>query len=315
MSEKLKVKSVYELTPMQEGIFYNYLYDPKSSAYFEQMIIKIQGDLDIGVLEQSFQGVVQKYDILRTNFLNKKAKIPVQVVMEKRELNIQYIDTDILQPEKRDGFLSDFLEEDKNNGFDLEKGMLFRVALIRTGKFLYNLVISYHHIIMDGWSKSIILQEVFERYRALRNHLNYSEGNVRQFGEYIKWLQTQKKEEAVDYWKSYLKDISGTSFLPKTEKLDSSIYVQKEYKYVLDSKLSEGLIALSKEYKLSVSSILQSIWAVLLHKYSNEKDAVFGVVMSGRNPQIKDIENMAGIFINTVPLRVSIKECGESLID
>ncbi|MCP5050325.1 MAG: non-ribosomal peptide synthetase, partial [bacterium] len=202
--DKTAVKDMYPLSPMQEGMLFHHITDPSSPAYFEQISYSVEGEMDHEIFDRAFNRLIERYDILRTVFLHEKVKRPLQVVFRKRSARVHYEDISTLAETQTTAFLSEFRENDKRAGFDLSKDLPIRIAIIKTSPVAYEIVWSYHHIIMDGWCSVILIKEMGHIYRQLK-----SGGDIRlpaalPYGKYIKWLEKQDKKTGLDYWKTYL---------------------------------------------------------------------------------------------------------------
>ncbi|WP_432408908.1 amino acid adenylation domain-containing protein [Wukongibacter sp. M2B1] len=303
--KKNNVKDIYSLAPMQEGMLYHTLLDKKSNAYFEQMDISIEGSLDVECMERSFNSIIERYDVFRTIFVHEKVRTPMQVVMRERRLKIDFKDVTDLSYEYKEGFIEEFKAKDREKGFNLSRDMLMRVSILRIDNNLYRLIWSFHHIIMDGWCLGIILKDLFEIYGALRNDRVPSLEKVYPYSSYIKWLEESDRKEAAEYWKQYLQEYEQKAGPPELK----VSYVKKEYEQLNHSfkiveNISNSLEEIARKNNTTLSTVMQAVWGILLQRYNNTDDVVFGAVVSGRPSEVKGIERMVGLFINTVPVRV-----------
>ena len=192
-------------------------------------------------------------------------------------------------------------------GFDLTKDLLTRISLLKTGAGSYELVWSIHHILMDGWCLGIIFSDLIRLYRSFRLGDQSELEAPTPYVNYIKWLRTQDKEEGITMWKDYLDGYDHYAGLPKLgngngEKIFK--YEKEECKIIIEDSLVVKLNKLARENQVTINIIFQTIWGILLQKYNDCHDVVFGAVVSGRSPEIPGIENMVGLFMNTVPIRV-----------
>jgi hypothetical protein len=150
MFRKQNVQDLYGLSPLQKGMLFHHLHDAKSSAYFEQTTFWIEGEVHVTDFEKSIQKLVERYDIFRTIFLYEKINQPMQVVLKERKPRLVYIDVSSLPPEKQKRQMNEFKNKDREKGFDLTRDQLIRFALFRTSHHQYQLIVSFHHILMDG---------------------------------------------------------------------------------------------------------------------------------------------------------------------
>ena len=299
------IKDLYKLSPMQEGMLYHAMKDNESSAYFEQAVLSIEGKLDISHLKESFNKLIAEYDIFRTVFVYEKIGRPIQVVLKEQRASI-YVENIIDLPEMdQEIFMETFKAKDKMRGFDLQKGMPIRLSVIQTGTASYKLIWSFHHIIMDGWCLGIILKEFFGMYAQLQANGLPELGKVYPYSNYIKWLDEQEHQKAGTYWEGYLRDYEEqVSLSGYNRALVKGKYEQEELLFSFDEKIKYGLEHIARKNNVTLSTIVQTIWGLLLARYNNTDDVVFGTVVSGRPHEILGVENMVGLFINTIPVRI-----------
>src|SRR5258706_7413687 len=160
MKENIEV--IYELSPMQEGMFFHSLYAPQSGVYFQQLSCVLAGRLDHGAFLRAWQQVVARHAILRTSFVWKRLKKPLQVVNRRVNLDIESHDWRELPHDDQQQRLRQFLQEDKKLGFDLTKAPLMRLFLVRLSDERYQFVWSHSNMLLDGWSLFLVVRDVFE---------------------------------------------------------------------------------------------------------------------------------------------------------
>lgn len=302
-----KIKNVYSLTPMQKGMLYYFLKDNNSTAYFQQIIFNIDGDINLDCLNKSFNKLIDKNDILKTIFAYDDLTEPKQIVLAERRSNICYKDISMLDRDKINEYLLEFEEKDKLRGFDLSKDLLVRISLLKIGIGKYKMIFNYHHIILDGWSLGIIINDLINIYHGLLENENFKEANTDQYINFVNWIYNQDQDEAKVFWENYLEEYQVKETITSIgEKLCKKEYDLKEVKFKVNNELTKKLTQISKKEQVTLNSIMQSVWAIILQKYSNSNDIVFGSVVSGRNTNVKDIDKMVGLFINTIPVRAKI---------
>ncbi|WP_270344323.1 condensation domain-containing protein, partial [Bacillus mobilis] len=172
----------------------------------------------------------------------------------------------------------------------------------------YSLIISYNHIILDGWSLSILIRELFNGYKEVECGGKIRIINEKSYSEYIDWLITQDKSKANKYWCDYLLGLDDVCEVPYSQSHTLKEYKNKVINFRVPNKLTQKMEDIARRNRVTVNSIMQSVWGILLQKYNNSSDIVFGYVVSGRSPEINDVESMVGLFINTVPLRMKIEK-------
>ncbi|PIK32720.1 non-ribosomal peptide synthetase, partial [Bacillus siamensis] len=202
-----------------------------------------------------------------------------------------------------------FLKEDREKGFDLSRDPLIRLQLIQTGDEEYTLIWSNHHILFDGWGRGIILAELFQLYGDERFGRTRQLEEPEAYSTYIRWLEEQSREDAAQYWKNYLKGYKEKSGIPVNRKFGKTDESRNREKVIaLSRELTGKLADLAARNHVTIHTALQSVWGVLLAKYNQTDDVVFGSVVSGRDAKVPGIENMVGLFINTIPTRIQASD-------
>ncbi|MCY8738150.1 condensation domain-containing protein, partial [Bacillus haynesii] len=300
---KTKVEKIYPLSNMQKGMLFHAMKDEASHAYFEQFIIELKGDVDERMFEESLNEVMKRHEILRASFHHRLDE-PLHVIIKDRQMKFDYLD--IRSRHDQDGVLERYLAEDRQKGFDLAKDTLMRACLIRTTDDSYQFVWTYHHILLDGWCLGIILDELLTIYEMKRKGQNHQLEDPRPYSDYIKWLEDQDKEEAQSYWERYLSGYDQKNSLPKLRTPSETGFKRREKTIKCSKELTDRLIKLANQNHVTINTVLQSIWGVILAKYNNSEDVVFGTVVSGRDAEVEGIEKMVGVFINTIPTRIRL---------
>ncbi|MCK4257390.1 MAG: amino acid adenylation domain-containing protein, partial [Halanaerobiales bacterium] len=308
MNKKPKILKIYPLSPMQEGMLFYSLLNKDSSAYFEQMAITIQGDLNLELFEKSFATLVKRYDILRTIFVHEKVEKPRQVVLSERNAEIYFEDISDMAKEEKEQFIEDFKAKDRKKVFNLLKDLLMRISVLKVDDEIYKVVWSHHHILMDGWCMGIIINEFNQIYTNLLNNQPLSLSPAVSYKTYIDWLEKQNQKEALAYWKKYLVDYDEQVSIPKYVKHEQGDYIAGEITFTINKDITKRLMNLANSNFVTINTVFQTIWGILLQKYNNSSDVVFGSVVSGRPSGIQGIETMVGLFINTIPVRVNCFE-------
>ncbi|KST68613.1 non-ribosomal peptide synthetase [Mastigocoleus testarum] len=318
------IESIYPLSPMQEGLLFHTLYEGESGVYFEQFSFTLSGDLNVTAFEQAWEKVVERHPVLRTLFVWENSKKPLQVVRKKVNLPWNNYDWRNLSASEQEKKFQSFLQVDREQGFELDKAPLMRNTLIqlsdnRTYKFIW----SSHHLLTDGWCLPIILKEVFYFYELLNTGKNRNEGlylpSPRPYKDYINWLQKQDCLTAEAFWRQTLEGFSASTPLVVDRVVQQNLQSQdshsqnsqpqktyQEQHLRLSEKTTSALKSLAKQNHLTLSTLLQGIWALLLSRYSGESDVLFGATVSGRPPTLSGVESMVGLFINTLPVRVKV---------
>ena len=283
--------------------------DPDSSAYFEQFAYTYEGKLHTGNYKRAWQRVVDQHPILRTLVLWERKGKPLQVVRRQVTLAWQEEDWSTSAPEEQCHQLDRFLEHDRQQGFNFKKAPLMRLALIRMSENEYRFIWSFHHLLLDGWSGSLLLNDVFRHYVAFNQGGEVDSNNVPPYKDYITWLQAQDRVKAEAFWRKTLSRFTAATSLHATmgSKQNESLEEYETDSAHLSEDTTSALKALAREHQLTLNTVIQGAWALLLSRYTGEKDVVFGATVSGRPPALENVEEMLGLFINTLPVRVQIE--------
>jgi len=303
-----EIEDIYQLSPMQEGMLFYSLLNKDSNAYINQISLDLTGDFNLENFKEAWKQIIQKHSVLRTSFHLEGLTIPVQCVHKNAELPITVID--YTQKDNVEAAVTDFINEDANTAFEMDKAPLFRITLIKQATDSIKLVYATHHIISDGWSTPVIFGEYLDNYQALSKGESITTEEKDDYKEYISYISAKNDAEVVRYWKEQLSDLTSPSLLPFTDTSknlnktfgNTSMVLSKGRDYVLE------LEAFAKRNRLTVNTVVQGVWAYLLSQYTNSETVVFGTVISGRPTEIKDIEKRLGLYINTIPLCTSVTQ-------
>lgn len=305
---KSEIQRIYALSPMQEGMLYHSIMNEDSNTYFEQFSFNIEGEIDVQLFEKSFNILIERYDILRTVFIYEKISSPRQVVLNKRHADLYFTDLTSLPEKEKSLSIEKYKLEDREKGFNLAKDILIRMAILKVSNNSYRLIWSFHHILIDGWCLGIILKELFQVYNFFKSNKPICLNKVVQYSDYIKWLEKKDKEEAFSFWNETLFDYEQQATIPKSCNFMDGKYKQEEISFTFEEDLVEALSDLAKSKQVTLNTVIKTMWGILLQTYNNTNDVVFGSVVSGRTPEIPGIEDIVGLFINTIPLRVKSEE-------
>ncbi|MFM0117056.1 amino acid adenylation domain-containing protein, partial [Paraburkholderia nemoris] len=303
------VVDLYPATPLQQGILYHSLIDETQQSYTNQLHLTLSGTLDIAALQNAWQQAVARHDILRTQFFWQYEGAPLQVVrralrlpFERVALRAQDLDTHALR-------LSQWRAADLQKGFSFEVAPLMRVTLFERPDGAHDLIWTHHHLLMDGWSSAQLLSEIAQTYRAL-THVEGEAGtlpaNAPRFRDYVRWLQVQSGGEV--WWREQLarRDEPATlqSGLGRTATPQPGV---AQRRIALDARQSALLQQASRALGVTLNTITQGAWALLLARYGNRQQAAFGVTVSGRPAALRGAQQMLGLFIHSLPLCIDAR--------
>jgi len=306
---KDNIENIIALTPLQEGMLFHYLKEPGSELYFEQLCLELEGNIRLHHFEKAWQAVIDSNDMLRTFFRWEKINQPTQVVLKKHSIKPHIFDfstltgesgneTDIKEP------LDRILREDRQNTFRLED-VPFRLTLCKISSSQWFLILSYHHILFDGWSTGIILNEFFSVYDDLKHGDLLKPLSLKpSFKEYIKWCRNQDMEGQKNFWANYLSGYEPAGELPIKRKKPGIPFSSEnlfKHRILFDLETTGKIEDFLKHERITWASFFYSAWGILLQKYTNTGDVVLGTTTSGRSAPIKGIEQMVGLFIILSP--------------
>ncbi|AWM17149.1 non-ribosomal peptide synthetase [Bacillus inaquosorum] len=303
MPQQPEIQDIYPLSFMQEGMLFHSLYDEQSRAYFEQASFTIHGQLDLERFQKSMDAVFERYEIFRTAFIYKNVAKPRQVVLKHRHCHVHFEDISHLNERDKEHCTEAFKEQDKSRGFDLQTDVLMRISILKWAPDRYVCIWSHHHILMDGWCLGIVIKDFLYIYQELGKGRLPDLPPVQPYGTYIKWLMQQDREEAAEYWKKRLQHFEKATPLPKrTDQMPDGTLEQITFS--IPEKETSELQKIAAASGATLNTVFQALWGIMLQKFNRCGDAVFGSVISGRPSELKDVENMVGLFINTIPIRV-----------
>ncbi|MFN7555831.1 non-ribosomal peptide synthetase [Microcystis sp.] len=302
------IEDIYSLSPMQQGMLFHTLYSPESEVYFEQLVCTLKGQLNLSFFQEAWQEIVAKHPVLRTSFHWEEIEKPLQMVSQKVELPWMVYDWKHWDNLQQKEALESFLKGDRVLGIELDQAPLMRFALIQLETDSYQFIWSHHHILFDGWSMQIILQEVFDLYESYNRGESLQLKFCHPYREYISWLQQQDSSQAKKFWQQRLKGIEAPTPLVVDKLIDhkSQQETYQEISFKLSFEITNQLQSLAQKHHLTLNNLVQGAWGLLLSRYSGETDIVFGATVSGRTSELPNIDAMVGLFINTLPVRLQI---------
>lgn len=304
------IDDLYPLTPLQEGILFHELYEKGKGAYYEQMSFRLSGEVDVKLVEQAYNQLMQRHEALRAGILYKDLEQPLQVILSGRTVEFSFLDlyADTVDTSTCEDLITTYKEKDKTRGFELDTDSLMRVQVFKCAEDTFDIIWSHHHIVLDGWSTAILMQEWLSIYNTLRNRTESNLPAVKPFKNYIDWLGQHEQDNGLKYWQEYLDQYSTAVSLPGAKlSVPEHRYLNKKHRQVIDAETTAQLRKLAAQNQASLNSLMQTLWGVLVAKYNQTNDVVFGAVVSGRPPELEGTQDMVGLFINTIPVRVQFE--------
>jgi len=307
------VVDIYALSPIQQGMLFHGLYEPESQVYVDQTSVRLKGPLDCHAFQKAWEYIVDRHAVLRTSF-HWEVKKPVQVVHQHVVLPWQMHDWRDRPPAEQSTQLAQFLSRDRQQGFEFTQVPLLRVAVIRLADETHQIIISKHHILLDGWSRMLVFKEIFEAYNALRQGHEPYLPSPTPYRNYITWLGQQDMDQAEEFWRGKLQGFNTLTRLAietpndsSTTQSEASSSSHQTCSLCLDEVTTTALQSLARQHQLTLSTLVFGAWGALLSRYSGESDVVFGVTSSGRPAELPQVESIVGPFLNTLPLRMRLQ--------
>lgn len=302
------LEDLYPLSSLQQGLLFHSAYAPESGVYIEQMRCRLRGELDGRAFRQAWQRLVARHAVLRTRFMWRDVPSPVQLVMPSADLPWLELDWQEYSGSEQAVRLQQFVQEDRRRDFDFERPPLMRLALIRVAPETYEVVWTHHHILMDGWCLPILLKEVLISYHAFRSGQEPAQDLPAPYRHYVAWLQQQNSAAVEEFWRATLKGFTAPTLLGDDSKAEESdgVVDYGVFTLTISRSTTAAIRACAQRCHVTENTLVQGAWALLLSRYCGETDIVFGTTVSGRAAEIPGIESMVGLFINTLPLRLSV---------
>ncbi len=298
------IDKIYPLTPMQKGMLFVYLSDKQNDPYFEQTTISLNGDIDYAKINSVFNKIVARHEIIRANIVYDFLDEPHTVIHKERSKKVEFKDLSDLEENEQQLEIEKHLESERKLGFDLQQDLLMNLTLIKVSETNFELCWSHHHIIMDGWCLGILMSEFMYFYHA--TEFTPEINAPLPYGNYVKWLDTKNPYLASDYWSDLLDRYESKVDIPllETGTDEDLVPAFDHHRFELDSATTQKLNDFAQSNQLTVFNVIQSAWGLVLQQVNNSDQAVFGSVVSGRSPEIEGVEDIVGLFINTIPVLV-----------
>ncbi|MFI7400364.1 amino acid adenylation domain-containing protein [Streptomyces sp. NPDC049541] len=296
---------VLPLTPLQEGLLFHALYEHERDAldvYVVQLVFELEGPVDAERLRAAAQALLDRHPNLRAAFRRRRGGQPVQVVPHRATL--PWTEADLTGPSiDTEEAWTELLDEDRALGFDPATPPLLRCTLVRTGESRHRLLVTHHHILLDGWSVSVLLRELLALYAADGDPAALAPAPP--YRTFLEWLNCRDRNLAEAAWRDALADVTEpTRLAPATV---PGVTEPAQARTELSAESGAALTACARSLGVTVNTLVQSAWAILLGRLTGRDDVVFGATVSGRPPELSGVESMVGLFINTIPTRVRLR--------
>ncbi|HEU4963915.1 MAG TPA: condensation domain-containing protein, partial [Bacilli bacterium] len=311
------IANIYSLTSLQEGMLYHKLANAESTSYVIQNRFEASGEISEDIIKQSLQLLFLKHEVLRTSIVYEKLATPRQVILKNREAEFERIDLSGWSEREQIEQLEAIERLDVERGFDLQQDSLLRIKLVVLGPTCYKMIWTYHHIIMDGWCLPILYGDFKRYYDLLQSGRSMADmermvavekKQTAEYGEYVKWLEQQDLELGLSYWGELLADYDETAEIKPLSKPEPVVEQMAHTRIKLSREQTESLLDLAASSRVTINTVTEAAWGIVLQAYSGTRDVVFGKTVSGRQADVRGIEQIVGLFIATIPTRVRCEE-------
>ncbi|MFE9681823.1 non-ribosomal peptide synthase/polyketide synthase [Streptomyces sp. NPDC006285] len=302
------VEDLLPLTPLQEGMLFHRLVGGPDDVYVDQAALLLDGVADPHAFGLAWQRITDRTPALRTSVVWQDVPVPLQAVHRDVRVPLTHLDWRDADPAERTRRFDRLRADDLARGIDLASAPLMRLTLVRLPDARLHLLWTSHHLILDGWSLAQVLTEVCEEYAALTAGSEPNPPVRRPFADYVRWLADQDTEATREHWRQVLGGFATPTPLPVDRPLTGTHETRSADVHTteLSDTVSATLARTARDAGLTVNTVVQGAWALLLSRYAAEPDVVFGTTVSGRPDELPGVESMVGMFINTVPTRVRV---------
>ncbi|WP_449434132.1 amino acid adenylation domain-containing protein [Pseudomonas putida] len=302
------IEDIYPLSPMQEGLLMHTLLEPGTGIYLMQYCYRVEHAIDIGAFNEAWKAVIARHEVLRTSFCWDLGERMVQIVHRRTEPALRVLDWRHLAEEQYEEALQAELDAELQQGFDMAREVPFRLRLIQLGGERFGFVFSNHHVLLDAWCRMGVVDEFFKVYQALTTGQPVQLPTPPRYRDFIAWLQRWDRDASRGFWRNQLAGFERPTALP----FDRSAGREQGHGTVADQLVyfsreqSAQVAQRAQAAQLTVNTLVQGAWALLLQRYSGERDVVFGVTVAGRPVEFPEMQTTVGLFINSIPLRVKL---------
>ncbi|MFF3941609.1 amino acid adenylation domain-containing protein [Streptomyces phaeofaciens] len=294
-----RLTEVWPQAPGQSGIqFEAALADGTFDVYHMQFVLHLSGHVDPARMRSAGQALLARYPNLRSAFLAGAGGDPVQVVVDHVDLPWRHLDLTGRTPAEQDAALDRALADDRADRLDPLRPPLMRLALLTCGPQQSKLVITAHHTLFDGWSSPLVIRDLIRLYSATDGL-----GPVRSYGDYLAWLSTRDRKASAARWAAELDGFDQPTLVAPNASVEETVSALGRVEVPLSIDKGRELARRAAELGVTLNTLLQGAWAILLSKLTGQPDVVFGAAVNGRPAELPGAEEMVGLFINTLPTR------------
>ncbi|MGW6945685.1 amino acid adenylation domain-containing protein [Streptomyces xanthophaeus] len=306
-------EEVLPLAPLQEGLYFHAVYDDHAlDVYLMQNFVELRHAVDEAAMRRAFETLLARHPHLRAGFWHEGLPAPVQVVPGEWELPWRVVDHGGLDRAGQEEALREFSLADAHTRFDLAAPPLVRVTLLRFAEERWVLCVTQHHILTDGWSESLFLEELFALYGA-GGELPEAAAPVTPYRDYLRWLAAVDTDASVAAWRAHLSGLEQGTLVAPADPARTTVTAEV-VDLSLDEATSDRLRVFARGAGITLNTVLSTAWAMALAGMTGRDDVVFGATVSGRPADVPGVHQMIGMFMNTLPFRVRLR-AGEPVRD
>ncbi|NUT84712.1 amino acid adenylation domain-containing protein, partial [Pseudomonas brassicacearum] len=290
-----QLDDLYPLSPMQQGLLFHTLYEQAAGEYINQLRVDVQG-IDAQRFADAWQATLDAHEILRSGFVwQGDLEQPLQIV--RRQVELPFTTLDWRGRDHLTDALNERADAERRQGFDLAQAPLLRLVLVQTEAERWHLIYTHHHILMDGWSNAQLLGEVLQRYSG-----RLPKANVGRYRDYIAWLQRQDAQLGETFWTDQLATLQAPTRLARVMSVGEIHSGHGDHFQTLDASRTQALEQFARQQKVTLNTLVQAAWLLLLQRYTGHDSVAFGATVAGRPADLPGIEQQIGLFINTLPV-------------
>ncbi|MES4905780.1 MULTISPECIES: amino acid adenylation domain-containing protein [unclassified Streptomyces] len=300
----MPVTQLLPLTPTQEGLLFHARYDSGDlDVYNVQITLEVRGRLDAERFRGACDALLRRHPMLRAGFAQRRSGEPVQVIPEEVRMDWHTHDLTGLDTRERDARLEALLDADRRRRFDVARPPLARCTLVTLAEDRQTLALSMHHLLVDGWTTSLLLRDLLALFDHGEDTDLPAPGH---YPDYLRWLAAQDREEAHTAWSGALAGLTEPTLVCPGQDTARIRVLPERVAFELSEPDTAALLEASRRAGVTLNTLLRAAWALCLHRRTGRRDIVFGATVSGRVAELPRVEEMVGLFVNTVPVRVRL---------
>ncbi|MBO9203417.1 MULTISPECIES: non-ribosomal peptide synthetase, partial [Niastella] len=307
LPRKTQIQALYPLSGLQKGLLFHGLYAEQMENYVEQFTCTVKSGLELELFKKTWGYLCRHHTILRTSFYYDAFNIPVQAVHRTVEVPVYEVDYRAAGTKEQEILVKKYEQLDHAQGFNFKQAPLMRISLLRLSDTTFHMIWTFHHILMDGWSTPVIMQEFLEVYEKLLKNAHIDVPAEDRYEDYIKYIAARDTFREEAYWRQYLHSGGPATLLPWISpgaERTKGIGRLGECRLVLNKEMRQRIASFVQGNRITINTLMQAVWAYLLYRYTGQPEITYGVIVAGRPEDLGAIEQRVGMYINTLPLRM-----------